>query len=298
MRITNNFLCLGFSAAALCAAALPAAGASWTQAGATTGSPAGFLPPPGLYFVGAVNYGVGKQDARDLPDGSGLADASGIASQGFLWVPGWSFLGAKYAMSVTAIEIESGFHNSFYKRGFYNPVVSPINLSWDLGHGFGFSVGEGIYLPLTGTDEHNPGAGFEQHFNLSYVANDWVASINGWYTLSVADAGGFSEPDTLNIDYTLAHNFGKWQLGIVGYTSWDTTLTSANRALGKGEDIGIGGLVGYDFGPVNLQLKATHELVSHGDSQYEAEDTRVWVTLVIPVWTPTPAPTKALVAKY
>jgi hypothetical protein len=290
--VKSKLFALGLGAAALSATALPAAANSWTQAGATMGSPAGFLPPPGLYFVGAANYGVSSTDSRGLPD------ALGVGVQSFIWVPGWTFLGAQYAASATAIEIEAGFHHANYVRGVYNPVVSPVNLSWNLGNGFGFSIGEGIYLPLTSTDVHNPGAGFEQHFNLSYIANDWVASINGWYTLSASDDAGFRQPDTLNIDYTLARNFGKWEFGVVGYTSWDTNITNANRGLGKGEDIGIGGLLGYNFGPVDLQLKATHEIVSHGDAQYGPEDTRVWVTIVIPIWNPTPPAAKPLVAKY
>src|ERR1700752_5335090 len=102
---TSKLLGLGLGAAALCATALPAAAASFTQPGGTTGSPAGAVPPPGLYFVNAANYGIGN----DLP-GKTVGDtvAVGVEVPIFIWNPGWNFLGAQYAASVAFPLVDVG----------------------------------------------------------------------------------------------------------------------------------------------------------------------------------------------
>jgi Putative MetA-pathway of phenol degradation len=289
--VTSKLLGLAAGAAALCAMALPAAASSWTQPGASTGAPAGALPPPGLYFVGAANYGIGEASPTL---------AVGVGVQGLIWNPGWTFLGASYAADVALIEVEVGVHNANYLRGVYNPFIRPVTLSWNLGNGFFVSAGSGVYTPV-GTEIGNPGAAFEQHFNISYLANDWIASANFYYGITTSgSANGVTgrTPDYANLDLTLGHAFGKWSLGIVGYGAWDTQTTALNAAAGRGVEYGIGGFVGYNFGVVDLQFKVTHQVVTEGTTNYGRGDTRAWVTMVIPIWNPTPPAPKPLVAKY
>ena len=290
----NKLLAVSLAAGALSAAALPATAASWTQPGATMGVPAGIVPPAGLYFVGDVNWGAGNASP---------SVSSGVAVQSFIWVPGWSFLGASYAAAVTVLEPEIGVHNKNYIRGVFNPEITPITLSWNLGNGVFVSVGSAVYLPLNtevtfSTPGVTSGAAFEQHFALSYVANDWIASVNTLTGITTPDAVGVRQPDYLNVDLTLLHKFGKWRLGPVGYAEWDLQTTPANAAVGKAFALGVGGQVAYDFGPVDLALTVTHQVDTHGDAFYGIGDTRVWATLVIPIWNPTPPAPKALVAKY
>jgi hypothetical protein len=288
MRTTAyKFATMAVGAAALCASALPSSANSWIQPGGTMGAPAGALPPPGLYFVSANNYGISQPSP---------STSIGVAVQAFVWNPGWTFLGASYAASAANVLIEVGVHNAAYLRGVYNPYINPVTLSWNLGNGFFASFGEGIYLPLN-TDITNPGNAFEQRFSVSYLANDWVMSANSIYTVTTA-GDGVRTPESFNLDLTFAHTFGKWEFGAVGYGSWDTETTSLNRALGKGEAIGIGPLLGYNFGPVDLTLMATHQVVTHGTTVYGRDDTRVWANVVIPIWNPTSEAPKPLVAKY
>jgi hypothetical protein len=47
-----------------------------------------------------------------------------------------------------------------------------------------------------------------------------------------------------------------------------------------------GGLVGYDFGPVDLQVYVTSTV---WQENYGGYDTRGWFRLVVPLWSP-PAP--------
>jgi hypothetical protein len=293
--VVNGLFVAGLSAAAFCAAALPAAAAPWTQAGASEGVPAGALPPPGFYFVGAANWGNSD------------ANSTGVAVQDFIWVPGWNFLGASYAAGVTAIEVEVGTHNTNYIRGVYNPEINPITLSWNLGNGFFASFGEFIYLPMNSeitfsSPGATSGASFEQHAALSYVTSEWIASVNVNAGITTADAIGNKQPDYLNVDLTLLKEFGKWRLGPVAYGSFDLQTTSANNpafgGAGRGVALGVGGLVGYNFGPVDFSVMLTHQVDTHGDTSYGRDDTRVWTTITIPIWNPTAPAPKPLVAKY
>jgi hypothetical protein len=300
--ISRN-LAIALGTAALCASAGPAAAISFTQAGATTGVPAGFNPPPGLYFGNSLNYGIGSGGTNNAPSPS---TAVGIEVPFFIWSPGWNFLGASYAASAAFPFVEVGVHNTDYVRGPFNPVFNPVQLSWNLGNGFAISVGEFIYVPIASDVAFaapgvTSGASFEQRAAVSYIGNDWVASVNGIVGIATADSNGVQLPDYVDVDATLAHNFGKWQLGAIGYYSADINSTAFNtggfnsRAL----QVGAGGLLGYNFGVVDLTLKLTHEFISEGTTGYGHHDTRVWSTIVIPIWNPTPPPAPhPVVAKY
>ena len=288
----------GLGAAALCAS-VPATAASFTQPGGTMGAPAGANPPPGLYFANSANWGV---------TGSSPSVSSGVEVPAFIWSSGWNILGASYAASVAGVFEEIGTHDSNYLLGAFNPYINPLTLSWNLGHGFFVSFGEGIYIPLrsdvvvaTGApDANTSGAAFEQRLSVSYVANDWVVSANSIFGLTTNDSAGVKPPDYVNLDLTVARTFGKWEIGAVGYGAWDIENTPLNLANGgRGEAIGVGGLLGYNFGPVDLTLEATHQVVTHGFANYGKDDTRVWSTIVIPIWTPSPAAAPhPVVAKY
>jgi hypothetical protein len=305
----SKFFAMSLGAVALCTTALPAAAASFTQPGATMGAPTGANPPPGLYFANFANYGIGKELPGKFP--SDDSTAVGIEVPAFIWVPGWNFLGASYAASVAFPFVEVGVRSpnhtaDTFLRGVFNPDINPITLSWNLGNGFFVSFGEHIYVPVNSevvVGSSNAGvvssaASFEQRVAVSYIANDWVLSANGIFGIATNDGVGVKAPDYANIDWTIAHNFGKWQLGVVGYGAWDLETTPVNAAVGRAAAVAVGGLVGYNFGVVNLTLEATHQVVTHGDTNYGREDTRVWTSLVIPIWNPTPAAPKPLVAKY
>jgi hypothetical protein len=300
----NRKLALGLGAAALCASALPAAAVSFTQPGATTGVPAGVNPPPGLYFGNSANYGIGGS----LSPAPSPSTSVGIEIPFFIWSPGWNFLGATYAASVAFPLVEIGTHNANYLRGPFNPVINPVQLSWNLGNGFAISVGEDIYIPIA-SDVVFAGAGvtsgasFEQRVAVSYIGNDWIASVNGIVGIATKDSNGVQLPDYVDVDATLAHTFGKWELGAIAYYSADINGGPGNptffNAGGKALEVGFGGLLGYNFGVVDLTLKLTHEFVSEGITAYGHHDTRVWSTIVIPIWNPTPpAPVRPVVAKY
>ena len=126
--------------------------------GATIGLPLGALPPPGLYsgletaylgWGGVGPNGTGNQAAHlYLP---AIAQAIPL-----LWVPGWNFLGATYAMSVVQAFYEfqvlaaspgapfsSTPPGAVLAAGYNmaNTTWNPIDLSWNLGGGWFVSLG-------------------------------------------------------------------------------------------------------------------------------------------------------------
>jgi Putative MetA-pathway of phenol degradation len=138
-----------------------------------------------------------------------------------------------------------------------------------------------------------------QRFALSYVRDGWNLTANVIYGLQFdsftnqpqispcAAPFGLSgcNPDFLNVDLTATKKFGKWEFGAVAYGSTDLTLPIGNYQ--KQGSIAVGGLLGYDFGPVNLQAYATTEVV---ERNYGGRDTRGWLRMIIPLWTPESAP--------
>ncbi|MGP0057982.1 MAG: hypothetical protein ACLPID_01645 [Beijerinckiaceae bacterium] len=312
MKTTSTkLLALGVGAAALCASALPAMAATYTEPGITCGAPAGFNPPPGLYFINLDSYGIGQ-----LPGAGALGPSEqvGVGVAAFAWVPGWNFLGASYAASVALVGVEVGIKGTNYLRSPYNPDVNPITLSWNLGNGVGISFGEHIYIPV---DEQINGsnspagvtsaASFEQRIAISYIGNDWVLSANGIIGIVTKDSAGVQGTDYANLDLTIARTFGKWELGVVAFGAWDinggpgTTLQNMvqpnNGNPGKDVQYGAGGLLGYNFGPVDLTLKLTDQFYTRGDSGFPKNDVRFWTTIVIPIWNPAPPP-RPVIAKY
>jgi hypothetical protein len=92
-------------------------------------------------------------------------------------------------------------------------------------------------------------------------------------------------PDFINVDLTATRKFGKWEFGGVAYGSTD--LTSPIASYLKQSQFAVGGLFGYDFGPLTLQVYATTEVY---ERNYGGRDTRGWFRLIVPLWKPA-APT-------
>lgn len=92
-------------------------------------------------------------------------------------------------------------------------------------------------------------------------------------------------PDFLNLDLTATHTFGKWEVGAVGYGSWD--VSSPIGTYAKQSQFALGGFVGYNFGPVILQAYLTTDVYQQS---YGGYDTRFWARVVIPLWSPAAPP--------
>jgi hypothetical protein len=268
--------------------------------GATQGLPLGALPPPGVYAGFGLNAtglppghaGVGNQA---IP-GSSIAPAFGYGAN-VLFVPGWSFLGATYGASIVQGfyfgTTDTGTTPPFAGSGTTSPELAnttftPIDLSWNLGHGFFASLALTIVGPdgsrwrssaVSGAVDLNPDYWtIAPGFALSYLDANWLLSANFRYDINTASQGitmspfigagfanGYISGNELFGDLTALYKVGKWSFGPVGYFEAQTTSDRAGgagcaalAATGAGScanqsQIAVGALVGYDFGPVAVQ---------------------------------------------
>lgn len=282
-------------ALSICMGTSSALAASVTQPGELVGLPSGTPLPPGLYFANTADWGCRN---------SSPASCLGITIPVVTWSTPWTFLGGRVQFfSVTPV-IETGVQNASYNASVYNPALFG-QLAWDLGNGFGFSYALGAYF-----DINQPVAwsstSLNQRFALSYTANDWNLTANVVYGIqfdSVTNRPQISpcpaplsfsgcNPDFINVDLTATKKFGKWEFGGVAYGSTDLTRPIASYQ--KQSQFAVGGLMGYDFGPIKLQAYATTEVF---EQNYGGRDTRGWLRMIVPIWTPEAAPATPLITK-
>jgi hypothetical protein len=87
--------------------------------------------------------------------------------------------------------------------------------------------------------------------------------------------------------------FGKWTIGPVGYTEIQTTADTGNcvpvpggpTQCGRYRTAAAGGLVGYDWGPVNMQVWVTDSFVGQ-DTPQGPGGINVWTRLGFALWNP------------
>jgi Putative MetA-pathway of phenol degradation len=282
-------------ALSICMGTSTAIAASVTQPGELVGLPSGAPLPPGLYFANTADWGCRN---------SSPTSCLGITIPVVTWSTPWTFLGGRVQFfSVTPV-IETGVQNTSYNASVYNPALLG-QLAWDLGNGFGFSYALGAYF-----DINQPVAwsstSLNQRFALSYTANDWNLTANVVYGIqfdSVTNRSQISpcpapfslsgcNPDFINVDLTATRKFDKWEFGGVAYGSTDLTRPIAGYQ--KQSQFAVGGLMGYDFGAIKLQAYATTEVY---EQNYGGRDTRGWLRMIVPIWTPEAAPATPLITK-
>ncbi|CCB66583.1 conserved exported protein of unknown function [Hyphomicrobium sp. MC1] len=272
-------LVLGLSV--LLEAAAPAGATSWTPPGVTMGLTLGAALPPGIYVSNLLHYGDG-------PDKTVTAEIPG-----FTWSTGKEFLGAQYSAALILEGLNLHFKNpkSINKSGIFSPLLVPVSLSWNLGQGYFVSVSEGVMFPFDSdvsltTAGETSGWAAETRVAFSYLKDGWVISANTIFGATTPDDVGRKQPDYFNVDWSVAHTFGKWQVGVVGYGAWDLETTVTNSAAGAGHIAGVGGLVGYDFGGAKLLVELTHAVEQGGTTNYSRNDTHIWTRLSFPIWRP------------
>jgi len=284
----------------------------WT-AGVALGAPL----PEGVYFIN--NASAGSWRGIDTNKSS-----LGIEIPLLAWSTPWTlpgggrieFLAATPAIS-GGVPNPGGTAYSWSGRDyteFYNPV-GYVGAAWDLGGGFGFSAFIGGWAPV---DNDLKIFGFDtwvlsERVNLSYVANGWKFAAN----LSFGQAGKSNSttiwntvlgydgskilPSYFNYDLTATKTIGKWEVGLVGFGSTDTSKAAWNsygnlaNGIGWGEQsqFAAGGLIGYSFTEATVQTYVTRDVatagyynLSDGSKSYE---TRIWTRAIVPLWNP-PAP--------
>ncbi len=286
--------------------------------GATIGLPLGALPPPGLYtgletaYLGTV--GSSGASTGNAAGGAHLFLPAIAQAVPLLWVPGWNFLGASYGMSAVVAFYNAnncGTAPCMLGNGpntivggsyvFANPTWNPISLSWNLGGGWFVSAGFNFMAPIgthtTGTTNPDYWT-LEPTFAVAYLANSWNLAANFFYDINTASQGHccavapITSGDALYIDFHALYKFGKWSVGPVGYTEIQTTSDTGGCSpapgvslCGKYSSFALGGLVGYDFGPVDLQFWVTDN-VEGANTPQGAGGINLWSRLGFRIWGP------------
>jgi hypothetical protein len=291
--------------------------------GATIGLPLGAAPPPGLY-TGLETAYIGMVGSGGASTGNAVGGPAALAlhlpalanAVPLLYVPGWNFLGATYAMSAVQAFYETGncgvapcagpvgmTGNNANAGGNYvfaNTTWNPIFLSWNLGNGWFVSAGFNFMAP---DGSREPGTTnpdywtFEPTFAVSYLANNWVASANFFYDINTKSTGlccfadaTYTSGNALYGDFTAAYKFGKWEIGPVAYFEVQTTSDSSPNCVivgycGNYSTVALGGIIGYDFGPVDMQVWITDQ-VEGANTPGGAGDIIIWSRIGFRLWAP------------
>ncbi len=260
--------------------------------GVDEGMAAGALPPQGVYFVDDSYFlsfeshdGSGKTTGTKL---SGLVEVPIL-----LWNPGIKVLGADYAVAVaqpfdyTSLS-GTGTTTGNGHWGTFNTIVVPGILSWTLPHDFHASASFKVYVDDASSSSSNlpsnggAGAGnafwtLEPGVGLSWLHDGWNIGAQVLYDYSTADSkhvltGGATEKyqsgDQIAIDYTATKTFGKWVAGIGAYQENQLQRDQVNGVSQAGTvrtTSGVGPIVGYNFGPVDVSATYNHEITTHHD---------------------------------
>jgi hypothetical protein len=316
----------GFTALALSPANAFEAIEASTKPGAFIGASAG-VPPPGIYMFNQVftyQANFTGPGTTSLGLGSHSSVHANDYNAGFLFVPGWTFLGATYDAVIVQPFVDVGIGTPVgapvapgVTSGVFNTYIVPVELSWKLGtSGFAVKTGLGMYVP-DGTQNGplklgnvgNPWWTFQPEVIISYLANGWNLSAAFYEEFNTENRiDHYTSGDTFHVDFTATKTFGKWTFGPVGY--YVAQVTDDKCPIGvctapggiiphtqKFHVFALGGLVEYNFGPASLSVWATQEVTAKASNtaaiQATGEDfslatkgATVYATLSFALWNP------------
>ena len=263
-----------FGAASILALSSAAIAGPVTEAGETGGLALGAPLPEGAYFIDTASYiSRSTTPATDI-----MVNIPVLA-----YSTPWQVLGGRVeaygALPQEAIGQSNGAH-SLWLSGMYNPAAL-VGEAWDLGNGFGFSNFVGGYAPIHNTNGIGVDAWtFNERAAISYTGNGLDLTTHAIYGTSTKDLATKlqQQGDYLNIDVTATKAFGKWDLGGVGFGTWDLTTTVTNPK--ETSSIALGPMVGYNFGAVTAQTYVTQDVAQSNRGGY---DTRAFFRLVVPL---------------
>jgi len=284
MKNTVKYAVLG--ACALAASSTAALAGSELFPGITTGLPVGTPLPPGVYSVTIGAYGEYS--------GAGINEQVGaLAPSWLIWYTPWQIAGGRIGFTtVTAFEDANAPALGAHVDGANNTLVTS-SIGWNFPSGLNVNFYAGAYLPDT-----TPLLGRDLTSFLGVAA--FTYSNAGWNlygTFSYGTGGKdnttlLTYSDWFNYDLTLTKTLGKWELGVVAFGSTDLGNETGSTLNGllctngapscKQSQFAVGGLVGYNFGPADVQFKLTRDIT---EQNYVGPATIAWMNIIIPLWT-------------
>jgi hypothetical protein len=200
---------------------------------------------------------------------------------------------------------------------------------WFVSAGFNFQGPDGSeYLGTLNDDywTYSPVAA------IAYIDKEWKLAVNFEYDIHTASAGktgtyaalqqagalpaslaqaignGYTSGDQLFIDWSAEYRWGKLAFGPAGYFKYQPTadtpgggftcasLTATlgpSLSCGRATDVALGGIIGYDFGPAELEVYAIDSVYTKDDFAGASVFTRLSFKLDNPAPASAPAPAPA-----
>lgn len=264
--------------------------------GTGIGTPNGANSPEGFYYVNSATYYASNgtaPNAGSAKPGSNTTTFSEAPK--LLWSTPFTVLGATESMyAVQSIVDLTSTNKTGTNRqtGFANTSINPIHLAWDLKNGwnvstlFTFYVPDGQYNVSHKVNIGNNFWTFEPEVAASYLADGYDFTVHVLYLTNTENTTAhYTSGDQVMIEGQAAKWIGKWEIGLVGY--YDKQITGdvntgtvfPKTNLTNPEQIALGGLIGYDFGPLKFQGYLTKDVqaLDGGNS-----GTRFWTKLLVP----------------
>jgi hypothetical protein len=260
--------------------------------GVDEGLVAGATPPPGVYGV-LDNYWATfvQRDAGGNRTGAKL-DAL-VEVPVVLWQTGYQVFGADLSVAMaqpfdyTNLRVPGTPDLSDNAHwGTYNTLLVPIQLSWALPNDFHVSGNLTVYIDDASSAPGNPPAGggvgsgngywtLEPNVGISWLHDGWNLSMSVHYDYNFKNSKtDYHSGQQIAIDYTVAKTIGKWTLGVGAYQENQLTDDSGAGAAAAGcgnkngckvSNYGIGPLVGYQFGGIEIVAEYNHGIYTESD---------------------------------
>ena len=236
--------------------------------GFTAGIPVYADLPVGFYYV--------NQSLSSYRDPQNL-DIRANANVFFMYYQSpWELAGGPLSFVIAPTLFEVSSNPGPYRIGMYNTYFG-AQISWATGiEGLRFGYRFSGYIPQEDDVAFDYGA-IENRFGFSYDHNGISALVNNIFGTPIGASWSDHAPDYYILDWHLLKSFGKWSVGPVGYASSD--LDSAGRGYQQSQ-VAVGGLVGYNFGPLTMQGKLTQDVY---EKNYGANETAFWTNIIIPI---------------
>jgi hypothetical protein len=246
--------------------------------GITTGLPLGVPLPTGVYDVALANYGV--------RDGDPKVKVGALAPTWLIWATPWTVVGGRLTLDTVTPAVNVGVDKHNYTE-LGNTLVE-AQLKWDMGSGLSAGLQSGVFLPahnkLTDLGVTRNFTSFMEVAAMTYDHNGWQLDGTGVYGSgkkgdSLGESAG---PAWINYDLTAMKHLDKqWDVGAVAFGSRD--VSTPVEGYQRQSQFAAGGIVGYHLGSNLLQVKVTRDL---NESNYTGKETRVWLNLILPLWSP------------
>jgi hypothetical protein len=260
--------------------------------GVDEGLSSGASVPPGVYGV-MNNYWASftKYDANGNKMGVNLDALVEIPI--VLWQTGYQVFGADLSVAIAqpfdysnlrVPGLASVSDNAHW--GTYNTTLVPYQLSWKLPNDLHVSTSLSVVVDDASSSPGDPPPGggvgsgngywtLEPTLGVSWLHDGWNLSLNAHFAYNFKnDKTDYRSGQELAIDYTITKKLGQWIVGVGGYQENQLTSDTGTGAIAEGcpakngckvTNYGIGPLVGYQFGGVEIMAEYNHGIYTEND---------------------------------